>query len=323
VLFSNTGTEAVQSALRLARAKTGRDKVVKFEGHYHGWYDNIYIPGAPPVESLGPRQANPATPASAGQGNGLDDVLVLPWNDLAVFARAVAEHRDELAGVIMVPIMFGPGAGAFPREGYLEGVRDICARNGIALIFDEVITGFRVALGGAQELFGVQPDSDVYAKAIAAGFPIGLVAGRKEIMSMISRGEVLHAGTYNGNPVCLAAAKAALHELTRDNGQFYHQVDSLRRQLTDGMYQLAASRGIPLVIHGAGAVMQMWFTDNRTFYDYRSSRAGHHTARQSKFEREMLERGVIARGIIFLSAAHTEEDINLTLQAAGEVMKLL
>jgi glutamate-1-semialdehyde 2,1-aminomutase len=320
VRFTNTGSEAVHVALRLARAYTCRRTIIRFEGQYHGWYDNIYVPTGPALGSLDPRQAAPATPASAGQGNGLDDVLVLPWNDLRLLQETVQARPDDIAGVIMVPIMFGPGAGAYPLPGYLEGVRDICTRNGIVMIYDEVITGFRVAQGGAQELFGVQPDLAVYAKAIAAGFPIGLIAGRREVMDLISSGRVLHAGTYNGNPVSLAAAKAALRVLTRDGGAFYRQANALRRRLFEGLLSLAARRGIPLAIHGDGAVMQMWFTERPDFWDYRSSRAGLDAARQAAFERGMLDRRILARGIIFLSAAHTEADIDATLTAAGEVL---
>lgn len=320
VRFTNSGSEADHVAIRLARAYTGREKIIRFEGHYHGWFDNIYNVITPSLETIGPREARPATPGSAGQGRALEDVLVLPWNDLAIVARTVAEHRGEIAGVIMVPIMFGPGAGAFPREGYLEGMRDICTKNGIVLIFDEIITGFRVAQGGAQELFGVLPDLAVYAKAIAAGFPMGLISGRKEIMSMISRGEVMHAGTYNGNPVCLAAAKAALRELTKNGGQFYSYCDDLRQQLTDGIYKCSATYGIPVHISGAGAVMQVWFTSNPCFYDYRSSRVGNNAAHQSAFVRGLHERGVHAGGIMFITSAHTQEDIEITLRAVDEVM---
>lgn len=323
VRFTNSGSEAIHVALRLARAYTGRNRIIRFEGHYHGWFDNIFTITAPSLESIGPRQVRSPKPGTMGQGRALDDVLILPWNDLALFSDAVAAHKDHIAGVVMVPIMFGPGAGAFPTNGYLEGVRDICTRHGIVLVFDEIITGFRVALGGAQELFGVQPDLAVYAKAIAAGFPLGAVAGRREIMALISSGEVMHAGTYNGNPICLAASRATLNELAKDNGRFYQRCSDLRCRLTDGIQMAAARHRIPVHLTGAGAIMQVWFTEAPGFHDYRTSRNGHNGKRQARWERSLLEHGVRVHPHKFITSAHSEEDIDLTLKAVEEVMTFL
>ena len=313
VRFTNSGSEAVHLALLLARAHRGRKKIVRFENHYHGWFDNIYA-RVPPDGSADIAQ-------SAGQGNALDELIVLPWNDMDVFSRTVAERGGEIGGVIMTPIMIGTGGGATPREGYLKAVREICTENEIVLIFDEIITGFRVALGGAQELVGVVPDLATYAKAIAAGFPIAAVVGREEFMRPIAEGRVKHNGTYNGNPTSLAAARAALAELTRDNGEFYRYCNNLRQMLSRGMSESAERYDIPLIIKGAGAVMDVWFTDSADYCDYRTSLIGHDAARRAQFARELLFRGIVmGRSFLYITNAHTSEDVELTLEKVDEVM---
>ena len=188
VRFASSGSEAVQAALRLARAHTGRRKIVKFEGHYHGWLDNIFMSVAPSPNEAGPALAPVPVSHTPGQPESvLGDVLVLPWNDIDVFAEALRTHRDEIAGVIMEPILCNTGA-LRPRPGYLEGVRELTAEHGAVLIFDEVITGFRVGLQGAQGLLGVTPDLAVFAKALAAGFPLAAVVGRREVMERVEAG---------------------------------------------------------------------------------------------------------------------------------------
>src|SRR5690349_11914255 len=216
VRFATSGTEAVLMAMRLARAFTGRDKILKFEGHYHGWSDQAYISARPSLNEAGPADepvpvaGSPGIPASV-----LDDVVVAGWNDLAALEAAFDRHAGEIAGVIMEPVMVNGGA-AVPEPGYLAGVSDLCRAKGALFICDEVITGFRVGLTGAQGRFGVTADLAIYAKAVAAGFPLAMVAGRRDVMDTLLDKGVMHGGTYNGNVQSMAAALAALDVLEAD-----------------------------------------------------------------------------------------------------------
>jgi glutamate-1-semialdehyde 2,1-aminomutase len=195
VRFSMSGSEANHAAFRVARTFTGRTKIVKFEGHYHGWYDNEYFSFKPSLEEAGSRESPQAVLMSKGMAaSGLEDVIVLPWNDLETLEKCFASHAFEIAAVITEPIMYNCG-GILPLPGYLEGMRELCSRYGVLLILDEVITGFRVALGGAQQLFKITPDLATFAKAIAGGVQISALAGKREIMSLFAHGETTHAGT--------------------------------------------------------------------------------------------------------------------------------
>ncbi|MDQ3700765.1 MAG: aminotransferase class III-fold pyridoxal phosphate-dependent enzyme, partial [Chloroflexota bacterium] len=224
VRFGSSGSEMDQAALRVARAATGRRLVVKFEGHYHGWFDSILVSVQPPLSAAGPAATPlPHLPSAGQSAAAAADVAVLPWNDLPAVARFLAAHGDETAALIMEPILCNTGV-ILARPGYLEGVRELCNRHGVVLIFDEVITGFRVALGGAQGHLGVVPDLAVYAKAIGAGFPIAALAGKRRLMELLASGAALHGGTYNTNLVSTSAAVAALDELARDGGAVYRSM---------------------------------------------------------------------------------------------------
>jgi len=236
VHFANTGSEANHLALRIARAYRGRDRIVCFEGHYHGWFDNTWIDGS---------ARGASKPASDGQGDAPEHLIVLPWNDIGALSNAVAAHAGQIACVIMNPMMLaGAPGGTMPRPGYLEQVRRICTEQEIVFILDEVLTGFRVALGGAQELFGVRPDLATYAKAIAAGVALAAVAGARPFMDLVASGRVKHPGTYNGNVMAMAAAKAALEHLSADDGGFYRHCNAVREQLTEGIARSAARHDI-------------------------------------------------------------------------------
>jgi glutamate-1-semialdehyde 2,1-aminomutase len=206
VRFNTTGSEAVITALRIARAYRNRPLVVKFEGQWHGWYDSLFISTSPSLEEAGPRESPTAVLPSRGQvRNAADNVLVMPWNDLELVEDLFRRRSNEIAAVITEPMMCNSGSIA-PRPGFLEGLRHLCDKYEITLIFDEVITGFRLALGGAQEVFGVTPDLATYAKGIASGFTLSAVVGKTEWMDLISCGQVVHAGTYNSNPSSLLQA---------------------------------------------------------------------------------------------------------------------
>lgn len=323
VRYSNSGSEIVQAALRLARAYTGRQKIVKFEGHYHGWFDNVLISVHPPLEMAGPRERPHPVPGSAGQATSvLADVIVLPWNDLEVFSAVVAQQADEIAAVIMEPIMCNTGC-ILPRPGYLEGVRELCARYGIVLIFDEIITGFRVGLSGAQGYLGVTPDLATFGKAMAGGFPISCLAGKRELMKLIARRQVNHSGTFNSNVISMAAAWATLAELERDEGQVYQRLYELGRQLMVGLLDLAQRQGTKVLVQGVGPMFHLAFTEQESIVDYRTFLTAWDQDRYQRFADLLLDKGVrvLRRGLWYLSAAHTAEDIETTLRAADAVCK--
>ena len=224
VRFASSGTEIDQAALRLARGYTGRNKFIKFEGHFHGWADSVYYSHHPSLEEAGDYEAPTPVPASVGISLGTaDDIIILPWNDIEVLRKRVEREGDEIAAIITEPIMCNTNC-IFPKPGYLEEMRRLCDERGIVLIFDEVITGFRVALGGAQELLGVTPDLATFAKAMAGGFPLSMLAGKREMMSLLGDGTVHHGGTLNSNLVSMAAAAASIKKLMENEGAAYKQL---------------------------------------------------------------------------------------------------
>lgn len=322
VRYASSGTEVVQAALRLARAYTGRDKFVKFEGHYHGWADSVSYSTLAPLDQLGPAENPTPAPMSAGiEPNTAQDVLVLPWNDLGSVQRLVDEQGEDIAAIITEPIMCNANC-IMPRPGYLKGLRRLCDQRGIVLIFDEVITGFRVALGGAQELFGVTPDLSTYAKAMAGGFPLAMFAGRRDIMSLVADASVLHGGTVNGNVVSLAAAEACLNRLHDLDTDALGRMKRSGRALMQGLQELTRKHEIPALLQGPGPVFHMSFTDASVISDYREHMTSVDHATYARFCEGMLERGIrlIGRGIWFTSTEHTEEDITRTLNAADEAL---
>jgi glutamate-1-semialdehyde 2,1-aminomutase len=317
VRFGSSGSEMDQAALRVARAYTGRRLVVKFEGHYHGWFDTILVSTQPPLDKAGPADnPTPFLPSPGQSAAAAQDIAVLPWNDLAAVERFLDKHASETAALIMEPILCNTCV-IRPRAGYLEGVRKLCDRHGTVLIFDEVITGFRVALGGAQDIHGVTPDHAVYAKALGAGYPIAPVAGKREIMRLLG-GPVLHGGSYNTNVISTIAALHALQELEREDGAAYGQMERLGTALMNGLRRLAKQIGNKLLVQGLPTVFNTCFTDRPEIADYRDY-AQHADAECLKlFLKVLQDHGVrvTSRGTWFLSTAHTEQDIADTLAAA-------
>jgi glutamate-1-semialdehyde 2,1-aminomutase len=312
VAFSSSGSEAVHAALRFARAATGRRLVIKFDGHYHGWLDPVHASGptlAPSSETGGPRHVVPGLPPPA-------DVLGCRWNDLAALARLVDDHAGEVAAIVMEPVPCNFGAYE-PLPGYLQGVRELCDRHGVVLIFDEVITGFRLGLGGAQGRYGVQPHLTVLAKALASGFPISAVAGSAEVMS-VADGPVRHIGTYNSNAISVAAANATLSVLEGGGAELYGELESRTARLAQGLRDAAAAVEAPLVVNQAGAVLHLLWAPRvpvRSHDDaYVSDRAA-----VADIAAHLLGSGIFAleRGLWFTSTAHTDEDVERTVAAAG------
>jgi glutamate-1-semialdehyde 2,1-aminomutase len=324
VRFGLSGSEMVQAALRVARAATGRRVVVKFEGHYHGWFDTILVSVAPPLDQAGPaEQPQPHLPSAGQSAAAAQDVAVLPWNNLEAVRRYLERHASETAAIIMEPILCNTCV-ILPRPGYLESLRALCDRAGVVLIFDEVITGFRVGLGGAQARLGVVPDLAVFAKALGAGFPIAALAGKRSIMELIGRGAVLHGGTFNTNTVSTAAAIAALDELARNGGQVYQQMEARGERLMHGLRELGRRTALPLHVQGLGTVFNTCFTTQSEVTDYRSYQRTD-LERLRRFLRALQDHGVrvTSRGTWFLSAAHTDADIDETLAAAEKALASL
>jgi glutamate-1-semialdehyde 2,1-aminomutase len=320
VRFGLSGSEMVQAALRVARAFTGRSEVIKFEGHYHGWFDNIFINNSAPVAPDDP-VPRPHHLQSAGQSRiASDDIAVLPWNDAGALERYVAANAGRIAAIITEPVMLNTG-GILPRDGYLQHLRRIASDHGIVLIFDEVITGFRVGLGGAQELFGVRPDLSVFAKALGAGFPVSALAGRRDIMELIASGRVNHSGTYNANVVSVSAALAALRELAAEDQAVYRRLDATGRALMDGIGAAARRAAVPLQVSGLPAAFHTCFASH-AIHDYVTYTQADH-ARLGRFLSALLERGIrpTGRGTWFLSSAHTEADIAATIEAVHTALQ--
>ncbi|MBQ9938985.1 MAG: aspartate aminotransferase family protein [Oscillospiraceae bacterium] len=317
ISFQNSGTEVDMYALRLARAYTGKYKIVKFEGQYHGWADEEKISiDADCVEEMGDR-ANPNKIIhTKGQRlSSADDLYVIPWNDLEYMENLFKEHADEIAAVIMEPIMLDSGP-IMPAKGYLEGVRELTKKYNVLLIFDEVITGFRVALGGAQEYFGVTPDISTFAKAIASGYPFGVVAGRKDVMTSLKA-----AGTFNGNPVGTAAALATIAELEKPGT--YERLNKLTGMLDDGFQKLGKKHGIKVFTRHMGSVFALYFGFEEEVADLREWLEKADVAFYQKFVQGLEEYGIrfsSKRGRIYISTAHTEEDILHTLDVADQVI---
>ena len=324
VRFATSGTEAVLMAMRLARAFTGRNRILKFEGHYHGWSDQAYISTRPSLNEAGP--ADEPVPVAGSPGmppSVLDDVAVAGWNDLNALAHAFERYPGQIAGVIMEPIMVNGGA-ILPQPGYLAGVRDLCRANGALFICDEVITGFRVGLGGAQARLGVSADLSVYAKAVAAGFPLAMVAGRRDVMDILLDKGVMHGGTYNGNVQSMAASLAALDVLERDDGAVYRLMETRGTRLMDGLASLGARHKLPVLVQGMPAIFQTFFTRERAPRNYRESAACDRDMAMA-FHTALQEEGIRVnqRATWFLSTAHDDAVIDETLAAADRAMAKL
>jgi glutamate-1-semialdehyde 2,1-aminomutase len=317
VRMCNSGTEATMSAIRLARGFTKRDKIIKFDGCYHGHADSLLVKAGSGALTFG-------NPDSAGVPAAFTQhTIVLPFNDAEAVKAAFAANKDQIAGIILEPV---PGnAGVYlPKPGYLEFLREITKTSGALLIFDEVMTGFRLAKGGAQERFGIKPDLSCFGKVIGGGLPVGAFGGRAEIMDCLAPlGPVYQAGTLSGNPLAMAAGIAALQELAVSDA--YQKLDQLGAALESGMEDAAKSAGVPVQFNRCGSMFCAYFT----------SQPVHNVADAMKSDRDRFAKyfhGLLADGVYiapsqfeagFLSTAHQEADIETTVKAAAKVMKTL
>lgn len=318
VRMVNSGTEATMSAIRLARGYTGRDKIVKFEGCYHGHVDSLLVKAGSGALTLGVPNS-PGIPASLAE-----HTLTVPFNDIESVRKVFAEMGDEIAAVIVEPVAGNMNC-IPPVPGFLEGLRNVCDQHGSVLIFDEVMTGFRVSLGGAQERYGVTPDLTALGKVIGGGLPVGAFGGKREIMSHISPlGPVYQAGTLSGNPLAMRAGLTTLEAISEPG--FHDRLTEKTNTLRDGFKRAANAAGVPLVVQSAGAMFGFFFTDQNqvnTFEDVMRCDA----ERFGRFFNGMLKEGVYlapsAFEAGFTSAAMSDEDIEHTLAAARKVMDTL
>ncbi len=320
VSFQNSGTEVVMYAMRLVRAYTGRWKIVKFEGHYHGWSDEEKISiAADNIDSLGPREKpNKIIHTNGQRPSSADDLIVVPWNDLDAMEKLFQEQGNDIAAVLMEPIMCNSGP-ILPKPGYLEGIRRLTHKYNILLVFDEIITGFRAALGGAQEYYGVIPDVAVFAKAIANGFPFGAVCGRRDIMAALKP-----VGTFNGNPGGVAAALATVRELQKPGT--YEHMTMLTGMLEDGFRELGKKHGIKVYARHVGSLFIYYFGFDEDVDDLREWLTKADVDFHQKFVQTCEQYGVRLinkRGRAYVSMAHTKEDIIETIKVADRVLKEL
>lgn len=313
-----SGTEAVMTAIRLARAYTGRDTIVKMAGCYHGHSDSLLV-------SAGSGLAERGTASSPGVPEALAALtIVVPYNDLETLKQAFRRQPGDIAAVLVEPVAANMGV-VPPEPGYLESLRSLCDENGALLIFDEVISGFRVALGGAQERYGVRADLTCLGKIVGGGLPLAACGGRAEIMDLLAPlGHVYQAGTLSGNPLATAAANATLEVLESGGAdktrERYTQLDASAAGLEAGLAKAAADAGVPITINRVGSLLNCFFTDKpvRNFDDVRATDIGAF----KRFFSEMLDRGIYlapsAYEAMFVSLAHTSQDIERTIEAAKE-----
>ena len=318
VRLVNSGTEATMSAIRLARGFTGKNKIIKFEGCYHGHADSLLVKAGSGVATLG-------IPGSPGVPAPLAELTItLPFNNIEAVQSAVESHRDDLAAIIVEPVAGNMGV-VLPRPGFLDKLREITSRQGILLIFDEVITGFRLTYGGYQNLVQIEPDLTCLGKIIGGGLPVGAFGGRREIMEQLApSGPVYQAGTLSGNPLAMAAGITTLNIL-KENIEAYEMLDRRTFHLCEEMKSLFEKKGIPFRLNRAGSMFTLFFT-SREVFDFASAAQSD----RSLFARYF--RGMLARQVnlapsqfeaAFLSFAHTAEDVEKTLAACEETLKTL
>jgi glutamate-1-semialdehyde 2,1-aminomutase len=312
VRFSCSGSEVVQAAIRLARAATGRATILKCEGHYHGWFDNVVWSVAPAATDMGPTDAPAHVPASLGlDPKAGDSVDVVVWNDLARLEMRL--RKGDVAGLIMEPIMCNQNV-IMPDAGYIEGVRRICSETGTILIFDEVITGFRVAPGGAQSLLGVTPDLAVFGKAIANGLPVAAIAGRADLMDLMVTRRVMHGGTYNAHPLGMAATVATLTALA--DGSVHDRIAVRGRRLMEGFETVLRNRQVAARVQGLPQIFHVTLGVRDPIHNYRDQ-VNADKAAYVRLTTALLGHGVRAleRGAWFLSLAHDDAVIDATIEA--------
>jgi glutamate-1-semialdehyde 2,1-aminomutase len=325
VRFANTGTEAAMAAIRLARGYMGRPKFIKFEGHYHGWYDDFLVNAHPhPVVSLGHVRDPIRIAESSGLNRrSLDDTIVVPWNDLAAVERAIEANRGRIAAIITEGVMANMGV-IPPEAGYLPALRQLARANDILFILDETVTGFRIALGGCQTYYKLDPDLSTFGKALGAGLPVAALVGRADIMEALAWGGVLHYGTQNGSRAGMFAARASLEVLARDDGRAFQHTWQIGERLVAGLRAVFAETRTPAIVQHVGPMLQVMFTTQPAICDYRAFCEHVDRAAYRRFALALFEHGVYMSPSAALhsvaSIAHTDEDVDRTIAAVRKVL---
>ena len=318
VRMVNSGTEATMSAIRVARGVTGQDKIIKFEGCYHGHGDSFLIAAGSGAVTMG-------TPDSPGVTQGTaKDTLLAPYNDLDKVSKLIESNTGQIACIILEPVAGNMGC-VPPEPGFLQGLRDLCDKHGIILIFDEVMTGFRLAKGGAQELYGVWPDLTTLGKIIGGGMPVGAYGGKKEIMDYVSpQGPVYQAGTLSGNPIAMSAGYAILSYLN-DHDEVYSKIENTTKRIVQGISNNLELLNLSYTINQVGSMFSLFFSDKK-ITDFNLAK-GCDTEKFGKYFRAMLERGIYLAPsqfeALFVSSAIEEAEINKTVEASYESLKSL
>lgn len=327
VRFANTGTEACMAAFRLARGHTGRRKIIKFEGHYHGWWDGVLLNTNPvPPTMFG----HPNDPIRICDSSGIPpeaqaDTIVVPWNDVEALERVMKLHGDTAACVVTEGVMSNMGV-IPPRPGYLERMQELCREYGALFYLDETVTGFRVAPGGVAELYGLTPDIVSYGKALGAGLPMAMLGGRADVMAGLEWGKVLHFGTHNAGRLALHVAKTMLEVMSADNNAGFRRIGDLGRKMAEEVRRVArASNRHGVVVQGVNSMFQIFFTDAPEIADYRAFCSHVDRAKFRDFALRLMDKGVYmnpSATLHSLSAlVHTEADIAATARAMAEVLE--
>ncbi len=326
--FANSGTEADVSAVRLARAFTGRPKLIQFEGHYHGWSDTLFNRYHAPLEELPTGPYGPAIPGTQGLNGAPHENLVVRWNDIDALEQCLEDHRGQIAGVIMEPVMGNAGTIA-PQPGYLETVRALTKDHEALLIFDEVITGMRVAAGGAQELYGVRPDITVISKAVGGGYPVAAFGASREIMELVVDGTMFHGGVFSGNAVVMAAAEAVLDEIIANRREFYATSSAGWGRVDLGCVADSVERGHAALMQHVGPMISIFLTDGQveSIHDYRDVRQHCDFAKYIRLQHLMQSAGVYFHPNqfepMFLCVAHSSEDLAIVLDRLEQAVAAL
>jgi glutamate-1-semialdehyde 2,1-aminomutase len=321
LIYCASGSEALHAAIGIARATTKRRLVVKFDGHYHGWIDPLFVnaPGLAPQRGAAPLPTVPNEDGAASPS----DVMVVAWNDWSSLSAILGKYAQTVACVVMEPVPCNFGT-FLADPGYLERVKAACREIGALLVFDEIITGYRLRLGGAQELLGVTPDLAAIAKAVASGFQLAAVAGTEAAMASALEGPVRHGGTYNAAGPAVTAACATVRILRRDRDVLYPRLDDAGHRLASGIQRAGERRGLPLVVHQVGSVLQLLWNPRTPVRSYADALASPQWPIAALADR-LLARGVLAheRGLWYLSAAHTDADIDVAVHAVDDALEEL
>ena len=321
VRFTNTGTEATMGAMRIARAFTGRDKILKFDGAYHGFHDYSLWNTYPPTSGVGYINSPFLVPQGSGIPRSVGDLMYsLPFNNKEILAKKLKENWNEIACIIVEPLL-GNQASIMPQDGFLNFIREQCNEYGIVMIMDEVKTGFRIAPGGAQEYFGVTADIATYAKCLGNGFPVAAIAGRKEVMGEVGPGKIPHGGTYGSNMIAMAAADACLDLYAAGE---LKKADAHGKRLKEGWKRILDASGLPYVIQGPDSMPGIVFTEEKVCTEYKHWAQGDHETYEEIIE-YCIENGVMpdhdSREPWFISTAHSDEDADFALNVFEDAVK--